>query len=286
MCGGGIASVGGGAATGGATKARLVGKSALTWITLTLHFVTIRYARRRALFRPPARQRSGGLILKRVAVLIDGGHLRIAALTARVKYEPDLIEKVAVACVSNGEDLFRAFYYDCPLFNGTRKLPVSGANQVFNGDNEWLNVLASKELFAIRLGTLKFRGYKPKKSKFLGRALTDADFKPDFEQKGVDMRIGLDIANFCVTKAVDRIVLITNDTDCIPAMKYGRRAGLQIILMSLPGQATAPELLHHADIHRKLGEWPKPAKSLTPSATPPAPAAPPPVSQPVAGPPL
>ena len=226
--------------------------------------------------------------MKRVAVLIDGGHLRIAALTARVKYEPDLIEKVAVACVSDGEDLFRAFYYDCPLFNGTRKLPVSGADQVFRGDNEWLNVLASKELFAIRLGTLKFRRYKPKKSKFLGRPLTDADFKPDFEQKGVDMRVGLDIANFCVTKAVDRIVLITNDTDCIPAMKYGRRAGLQIVLMSLPGQTTAPELLHHVDIRRQLKAWPRSTQNiatLTPPSTPPAPSTPPPGSPPAADPP-
>jgi uncharacterized LabA/DUF88 family protein len=226
--------------------------------------------------------------LKRVAVLIDGGHLRIFARTVRVRYEPDFIEKVATACVSSEENLFRAFYYDCPLFNGTRKLPVSGEDQVFRGDNEWLNVLASKELFAIRLGTLKFRGYKPKKSKFLGRALTDADFKPDFEQKGVDMRIGLDIANFCVTKAVERIVLITNDTDCIPAMKYGRRAGLQIVLMSLPGQPTAPELLHHVDIHRQITEWPKSEKiiaTLTQPSTPPAPAAPPPGSPPAAGPP-
>ena len=97
--------------------------------------------------------------MKRVAVLIDGGHLRIFARTVRVRYEPDFIEKVATACVSSEENLFRAFYYDCPLFNGTRKLPVSGEDQVFRGDNEWLNVLASKELFAIRLGTLKFRGY-------------------------------------------------------------------------------------------------------------------------------
>ena len=216
--------------------------------------------------------------MKTVAVLIDGGHLRIFARTARVRYEPDFIEKVAAACVSSEENLFRAFYYDCPLFNGTRKLPVSGEDQVFRGDNEWLNVLASKELFAIRLGTLKFRGYKPKKSKFLGRPLADADFKPDFEQKGVDMRIGLDIANFCVTKAVDRIVLITNDADCVPAMKYGRRAGLQVVLMSLPGQTTAPELLHHVDIKRQLKEWPKSAKrnaSLTTPATPPQAVGPP-----------
>jgi uncharacterized LabA/DUF88 family protein len=82
--------------------------------------------------------------------------------------------------------------------------------------------------------------------------LTDADFKPDFEQKGVDMRIGLDIATFCNSKAVDRIVLITADTDCIPAMKHGRIAGLQIALVTF-GKPKAPqELLWHADFERRV----------------------------------
>ena len=223
--------------------------------------------------------------MKKIAVLIDGGHLRILARKEGFKYEPDFIEQIARACVSSEEDLFRAFYYDCPRFTGTRKRPVSGEEEVFSGDNSWLKTIASKELFAIRLGVLKFRGYKPKKSRIVSRDLTDDDFKADFEQKGVDMRIGLDIANFCVTKAVERIVLITNDTDCIPAMKYARRAGLQVVLISFPGHLTAPELLHHTDMRRTLNEWPKSAKRLTPPLTPQAPAAPPPGSPPAAGPP-
>ena len=43
--------------------------------------------------------------------------------------------------------------------------------------------------------------------------------KPVFEQKGVDMRVGLDIAAFANRRSVDRIVLVTGDTDMIPAMK-------------------------------------------------------------------
>jgi hypothetical protein len=50
----------------------------------------------------------------------------------------------------------------------------------------------------------------------------------------VDMRIGLDIANFAKTRAFDRIVLVTGDTDCIPAMKYGRIAGLQVAWLRFP----------------------------------------------------
>ena len=70
------------------------------------------------------------------------------------------------------------------------------------------------------------------------------------------MRIGLDIATISALGTVDRIILVTNDTDCVPAMKHGRKAGLQVVLMAFPGQRVAPELLHHADFHRPLPGWP------------------------------
>ena len=77
----------------------------------------------------------------------------------------------------------------------------------------------------------------------------------EFEQKGVDMRIGLDMATFSSTRSVDLIALATNDTDCIPAMKHARRAGLQIALIVVPGYNPAPELMAHADFHRAI-LWP------------------------------
>ena len=192
----------------------------------------------------------------KVAVLIDGGHLRVLVRKAALEYNPDYIEKVANSCIDPNETLFRIFYYDCPPYNGNAKLPVSGATQTFTGTDSWLKDLASRELFAVRLGILKFRGFSPKKIPIANRALTDSDFKPNFEQKGVDMRIGLDIAKFCETKAVDRIIIITNDTDCVPSMKYARIAGLQIVLMKFPGLQAASELSRHADFHR-VRAWPE-----------------------------
>ncbi len=85
--------------------------------------------------------------------------------------------------------------------------------------------------------------------------LTDADFKPDFEQKGVDMRIGPDIAAYAANHAVKRIILVSNDTDCVPALKYGRRAGLQTVLIEPPKVRLAPELLAHIDFRRPVF-WP------------------------------
>lgn len=69
------------------------------------------------------------------------------------------------------------------------------------------------------------------------------------------MRIGLDIATYADERLTERIVLITGDTDCIPAMKHGRKSGIQMILVSLPGQHLAPELFEHADLRRAI-PWP------------------------------
>jgi uncharacterized LabA/DUF88 family protein len=193
----------------------------------------------------------------KVAVFIDGGHLRVLTKQAALTYNPDYIEKVASACVAADERALRVLYYDCAPYNGVATLPVSGNQQVFNQSGQWIKELARKDLFAVRLGVLKFRGYKPKRIPIATQQLSDRDFKPDFEQKGVDMRIGLDIASYSLGPSVDRIILLSNDTDCIPAMKHGRKAGMQIVLATLPNQRIAPELLEHCDYHRQIA-WPAP----------------------------
>jgi uncharacterized LabA/DUF88 family protein len=66
------------------------------------------------------------------------------------------------------------------------------------------------------------------------------------------MRIGLDIAAYSDNHAVDRIVLVSGDTDCVPALKYGRRAGLQVVLIEPASQKLAPELFAHADFRRHV----------------------------------
>lgn len=188
----------------------------------------------------------------KVAVLIDGGFLRVVAKKAHRTYDPDFIEKFAHACRSADEDIFRILYYDCAMYGGTAKLPVSGESYTFTANDAWLHALSHKDLFAVRRGVLKFRGYKPRKTPVAPASLTDADFTPDFEQKGVDMRIGLDIAAYSANHAVERIILVSGDTDCVPALKYGRRAGLQTVLVEPPKTKLAPELLSHADFKRTI----------------------------------
>lgn len=192
----------------------------------------------------------------RTAVLIDGGHLRVLTRQAGHRYDPDYIEAVAHACVAPDEILLRVLYYDCAPYQGSPKLPVSGKPANFHGSDEWLKTLAARPCFAVRLGALKFRGFVPKKTPLVRGALSDQDFKPRFEQKGVDMRIGLDIATYATNRSVERIILITGDTDCLPALKFARIAGLQIVLVQFPRQRFAQELLWHSDFQRQI-KWPE-----------------------------
>jgi uncharacterized LabA/DUF88 family protein len=140
----------------------------------------------------------------KVAILIDGGFLRVSAKKAKKHYDPNFIEAFAHACKSADESIFRVLYYDCAMYSGTVKMPVSGTSHTYTTSDSWLHELSHKDLFAVRRGVLKFRGFKPKKTPVAPATLTDADFEPIFEQKGVDMRIGLDIAAYSDNHAVDR----------------------------------------------------------------------------------
>ena len=191
----------------------------------------------------------------KAVIFIDGGHLRVLVRKADRQYTPDYIETIAHACVAEDESLLRILYYDCAPYQGKSKLPVSGELTTFQGSDEWLKTLAAKPQFAVRFGTLKFRGFVLRDTPLPDHKLSDEDFQPRFEQKGVDMRIGLDIAAYASNQSVDRIVLITGDTDCLPAMKLARTAGLHVVLVQFPGLHLARELLWHADFQRCV-DWP------------------------------
>lgn len=172
-------------------------------------------------------------------------------------YNNILIQNFARNCIDAVERLLRVLYYDAPQYQGTVQLPVSGGVKTFENSDRWLTDLAKIERFAVRRGAIGFRGWKPKNIPISGRALTDADFAPVFEQKGVDMRIGLDIAVFADRKTVERIVMVSGDTDMIPAMKHARKAGLEVALVQIPppAQPLHDNLHVHADFIRKVS-WP------------------------------
>ena len=77
--------------------------------------------------------------------------------------------------------------------------------------------------------------------------LKDDDFQPNLIQKGVDMRIGLDIASITLKKQASIIILVSGDSDFVPAAKLARREGVTVILDPL-WQSVSSGLSEHIDM--------------------------------------
>lgn len=199
----------------------------------------------------------------KAAVLVDGGYLRAVATKAQYFYSPDFIEKVALSCYDPAQEfLYRIFYYDCPPYHGDLTLPVSQQKLQLRGSPQWLIDLSRREYFAVRLGVVKFRGFALRRlPPPADRPLEDNDFRPVFEQKGVDMRMGIDIASLCEKRLVDRLIVLSGDTDIIPAVKHARKSGLQVVLALLPDERLTGDLFSHADLRRQIF-WPEGAQRL------------------------
>lgn len=218
--------------------------------------------------------------MARVAILIDGGYLvkRLPAL----RPEFDINNPAEAANAINqlfGNHLnhlnrtyrhpnaygllHRVFYYDAQPVAGRGRYPISRnpINYTTTPSAQFrtrlFEILRGMPNVALRLGRVHNFGDRswiltPRSQADLlaGRLsvddLTDDHFKPTFRQKGVDMKLGIDIASLTLRKQVDVIVLVSGDSDFVPAAKLARREGVRIILDPLC-QSVSPDLNEHID---------------------------------------
>ena len=121
---------------------------------------------------------------------------------------------------------------------------------------QFLSELKQHRKFALRLGkladaqacyTLRIDVVKKLCSGKLNLCdLQEKDFMIQVDQKGVDMKIGLDIASLSYKKQVDQIVLISGDSDFVSAAKLARREGIDVVLDPL-GAPIKEDLFEHID---------------------------------------
>lgn len=198
----------------------------------------------------------------KIAVLVDGGFAR-AKLRQHHKRHPTAtdIEQVVHALLEHEKvreySLYRVFYYDAAPYSGSITHPITGVSTnyattaVSKDMTKLMDQIEMKENFALRKGVLLAQGWKLSKQALRklgpGTTLTKSDIEPSLSQKGVDMRIGLDIASIATKHLVDAILLVTGDSDFVPAMKYARREGAKLILYSFD-HGVVRDLKAHADI--------------------------------------
>lgn len=80
----------------------------------------------------------------------------------------------------------------------------------------------------------------------LWASLDGGSVRLGLRQKGVDMRIGIDISSLTLKKQVDTIILVSGDSDFVPAAKLARREGIEFILDPMWQQINA-DLFEHID---------------------------------------
>ncbi len=200
----------------------------------------------------------------KVAVLLDGGFVVkiLAKRSGRPPRASDVGELVGAILRHprvSGAELYRAYYYDAPPLQDSITHPKNGERfdfrrqAAFEFHQTLHHELAVSPDFAVRLGETVCRGWRIWTRALASmirsrRGLEPDDLGPEVEQKGVDLRIGLDVASLAHLRVVDTIVLVTGDSDLVPAMKFARREGLRVYLETL-GHGVRRVMREHADVH-------------------------------------
>ena len=196
----------------------------------------------------------GGVFMK-TAILVDCDfYLRrhFAYFGDRYREDPVKMASNLIAhCMGHidkkTDSLYRIFVYDCPPLSKKVHNPISGKaidfskSKTYQFRTDLHKELKKKPNTALRLGYLDesnaqwvIKDHKKHKQLLSGKInmtqIGENDIKYVAKQKGVDMKIGLDIATLTHKKLVERIVLISGDSDFVPASKLARREGINFVL--------------------------------------------------------
>nr|WP_244669402.1 NYN domain-containing protein [Xanthomonas phaseoli] len=158
---------------------------------------------------------NSGVDMDRCAVFIDGGY--VAKLLsnnfdgARTDYSK------FVQHVLQGSDVLRTYYYDCPPYQSSH--PTEEEAQRFAGKEKFFNALSRLPRFQVRQGKLERRGTAPN---FV------------FQQKRVDILLGVDMVELAATRQIQKAILIAGDSDFVPAIEAVKRHGVLTVLWHGP----------------------------------------------------
>lgn len=201
-----------------------------------------------------------------VAILVDGGFFQKRSQYLWKEATPiERANQLMAYCklhLNKHDHLYRIFYYDCPPSSKIiyhpllkRQIDLSKTDE-YRWMNEFQEVMKKKRKVALRLGRLSeidvHYNLKPEITKKLCSgsiavsSLTESDFVLSIKQKGVDMKLGVDIASVAYKKQVNKIFLIAGDSDFVPAAKLARREGIDFVLDPM-GAGIAKDLSEHID---------------------------------------
>ncbi len=163
------------------------------------------------------------------AVYLDAGYIEKLLMAehpaARIDYG-----KLAMAMAS-GDELLRAHYYNCLPYQSNP--PSVEEKERYDKKYRFIDALNYVPRFQVRLGQLAVIG-------------VDKDGKKIFQQKRVDLMLGVDMALLAGKGKITSVALFTGDSDTIPAVEAVKQEGVIVILWhgSLRGQCSPSRELY------------------------------------------
>jgi uncharacterized LabA/DUF88 family protein len=150
--------------------------------------------------------------MSRIAIFIDGAYLGFVLKSeynmAKVDYGA-LAEKMA-----GGLDILRTYYYDCPPFQSSN--PTVQERERFSRAQKFFTALDRLPRYEVRLGRLAKR--------------VDSSGQTFFEQKRVDIMLGVDMALLCGKGQITHAAILAGDSDFIPAVVAAKSQGVLVSL--------------------------------------------------------
>ncbi len=173
----------------------------------------------------------------RVAIFIDGAYLDFVL---RDEFQDTQIDYGALSARLAGDaDILRTYYYHCPVFQSSPPLPEESAR--YAAQRKFFATLENLPRYTVRLGRLEFRG-------------NDQHGRPRYEQKRVDILLGVDLVQMSTKQVIQEAVLVAGDSDFIPAVTAAKQEG---VLVRLYHGARA-----HTDLRQECDERTRISSSL------------------------
>ena len=175
--------------------------------------------------------------MARLAIFIDAGYSNALARDAfklRIDYDQfrRQIHRVIADNTVEPLDLLRTYYYDClPYQSDPPTLEERGR---MSRESSFFAALKNLSSFSVREGRLAFRGL-------------DANGQPIFQQKGVDLLLGLDFALLSAKHQITHADVVSGDSDMIPAFEAAQQEGIKTWHIHGPARSYARELWQKAD---------------------------------------
>jgi uncharacterized LabA/DUF88 family protein len=163
--------------------------------------------------------------MEQCAIFIDGGYF--AKVTEQNFNRPHTDFQRLSDVLSGSAQRLRTYFYDCMPYQGDP--PTVLEKEKYAAKAKFIHaVQRSVQRFQFRQGRLRKTG------------------TATFEQKRVDVMLGVDMVRLCSKKQIDHVILIAGDSDLVPAVEACKEEGAIVRLYYHPS-AISDELLNVVD---------------------------------------